>query len=302
MNSPRVKPIGFEAWGPSGFQMMIVKTQCQATTTSRLKARTKSMKRSRSPTGGRGGEMLVAAEPLVPSAVMAEARPWWPIAAIVTALVVVNVGMNRVATDIGYVPWAVTWSVALVWFARKVDGRSWTDLGMARSDLRTGLAWGGVLAGTILVAYLLGMAIPGTRELFRDERVRGWSFGHTAYAAFLRVPLGTVLIEEVAFRAVLPAVLVARWSRGVAVAVSALLFGFWHLLPAMGISDVNETVSKTAGTVPGWVTVVGAVASTTAVGAWFWWLRDRSGSVLTPMLLHWSTNGLGYLFAYVAWR
>jgi membrane protease YdiL (CAAX protease family) len=38
------------------------------------------------------------------------------------------------------------------------------------------------------------------------------------------------------------------------------------------------------------------------VGVWFWWLRDRSGSLLAPMALHWSTNGLGYLFAHAAWN
>src|SRR5690554_3124767 len=45
---PFVKPMGLVACGPSSRQMMIVKTQCQATTTSRLKARTKSTNGSRS--------------------------------------------------------------------------------------------------------------------------------------------------------------------------------------------------------------------------------------------------------------
>jgi membrane protease YdiL (CAAX protease family) len=233
---------------------------------------------------------------------MADERPGWPIAAIVTVLVVVNVGMNRGLPSWAYVPWAVGWTGALVWFARRVDGRSWSDLGLARADAPRGLRWGAVLGGMILVIYLVGFAVPGTRELFLDERVHGWSLGETAFAALVRVPLGTVLIEEVAFRAVLPAMAAARWSRAVSVAFASVLFGLWHLLPALGIADVNPVTADSVGDLPTWVSVTGAVVSTAIVGAWFWWLRARSGSVLAPMALHWSTNGLGYLFAYLAWR
>ena len=41
--SPEVKPSGLVACGPSRCHTMMVKAQCQTTTTSRLKARMKSM-------------------------------------------------------------------------------------------------------------------------------------------------------------------------------------------------------------------------------------------------------------------
>ena len=172
---------------------------------------------------------------------------------------------------------------------------------MARAQVGRGLRWGAVLAGTVLALYLMALVFPATRDLFRDDRVAGWSFGRAAHAAFVRVPLGTVLLEEVAFRAVLPAVLMARTRAWVAVAVSAGLFGLWHVLPALGLGTVNPVASDTVGQLPGWITVVAAVVSTSAVGVWFWFLRQRSGSVLAPMALHWATNGLGYLFAWFVW-
>ena len=46
--------------------------------------------------------------------------------------------------------------------------------------------------GIVLAVYLVGLAIPQTRELFEDERVRGQSLAETLYDAFVRVPLGTV--------------------------------------------------------------------------------------------------------------
>jgi membrane protease YdiL (CAAX protease family) len=45
--------------------------------------------------------------------------------------------------------------------------------------------------------------------------------------------------------------------------------------------------------------VVLAVAATAVAGFVFTWLRRRSGSLLAPIALHWSLNGLGALAA--AW-
>ena len=233
---------------------------------------------------------------------MAGARGWWPVGVMVSGLVVVNIASNRVVPEALYVPWAVLSAGAFVWFAVRVDGRTWADLGMARAQAGRGLRWGAVLAGTIVALYLVVLAVPATRDLFLDDRVAGWSFGRAAYAAFVRVPLGTVLLEEVAFRAVVPAVLMARTRRWVAVAVSAALFGLWHVLPTLGLETVNPLAADTVGQLPGWISVAMAVASTSAVGVWFWFLRQRSGSVLAPMALHWATNGLGYLFAWFVWN
>lgn len=217
---------------------------------------------------------------------------------IVSALVLANVASNRLVPDALYVPWAMACSVVLVAFARRADGRSWVDLGLAREHVPRGLRWGSALAGAVLVVYVVAVALPPTRDLFRDERVEGWSLAQALYAALVRVPLGTVLLEEITFRAVLPAVLVARTRTWVAVAWSSALFGLWHVLPSLGLETVNPVTTDAVGQLPGWVTVAGSVLSTAAVGVWLWFLRHRSDSVLTPMALHWATNGLGYLFAY----
>lgn len=217
-------------------------------------------------------------------------------------LAVVNVVSNRVVPKGGYVAWAVLSSVVLVALAVRVDGRTWDDLGLARSTWARGARWGAVLAGSVLVVYLVAVALPTTRDLFRDERVEGWTFGQSLWAALVRVPLGTVLLEEVAFRAVLPAMLVVRTREAVAVGASAVLFGLWHVLPALGLESVNPVADDTVGQLPAWVTVAASVLSTSVVGVGFWWLRDRAGSLLAPVALHSATNSLGYLFAYAVWN
>ena len=47
--------------------------------------------------------------------------------------------------------------------------------------------------------------------------------------------------------------------------------------------------------------VVGTVVFTALAGAVFAVLRDQSGSLVAPFLLHWATNGLGILAAAWAW-
>lgn len=215
-------------------------------------------------------------------------------------LVVANVVWNRLATERGYVPWAIAMSAVLIAIARR-DGRTWSELGLGRRSLRRGAIWGFALAGIVFVGLAIGFAIPATHDLFLDDRVRHMSFAKVAYYAFVRVPLGTVLLEEVAFRAVVPALFAVRTSTRVTVVASAGLFGCWHILPALGLDTVNPVATDTVGALPSWVTVVGAVLAAGAVGVWFWYLRRRSDSLLAPMALHWSTNALGYLFAYAAW-
>jgi uncharacterized protein len=202
----------------------------------------------------------------------------------------------------GYVPFAVTSAGFLLLVARRVDLLSWEALGLDRRDVRRGVQVGGVLVAIVLAGYLVAASIPATRDLFLDERVEDLSLAGALFAALVRVPFGTVLLEEVAFRGVLPAALATRMRVWQAVGLSSIAFGVWHVLPAMNLGDTNPVAEGTVGQLPGWITVAGSVVATSVVGVWFWYLRARTRSLLTPMLLHWATNGLGYLFAWWAWN
>jgi uncharacterized protein len=68
------------------------------------------------------------------------------------------------------------------------------------------------------------------------------------------------------------------------------------VLPSATLATDNEAVGRLTGGSPRRAIALAAV-STTVAGLGFGWLRDRSGSVLAPALLHWTTNGSGYLAA-----
>jgi uncharacterized protein len=91
--------------------------------------------------------------------------------------------------------------------------------------------------------------------------------------------------------------------RGVAMAGS-LLFGLWHIATSLGLTSSNVGFTRLfGGGVVGMLAgVTLAVIATATAGLVFSWLRRRSGSLIAPIALHWSLNGLGALAAALVWH
>ena len=205
----------------------------------------------------------------------------------VALLAMSNVVSNRLWPE-GYVVWNLGMAGVLLLLARSC-GLTWDDLGLAGHRLRRGVTLGGLAIAAVGLVYAAGVAHPATRVAFVDER-GSVSLATVLFAALVRIPLGTVLLEELAFRGVLPALVGGGWWR--ATLVSSGLFGLWHVLPSMGMTNAaTGDVGTTA-------TVVGAVLFTTAAGVVFRVGQRWSGHLATPMMLHLATNSLG---ALVAW-
>lgn len=183
--------------------------------------------------------------------------------------------------------------------ASRASGLSWADVGLARNRLRPGLGWGGACVAVVACGYAGALAVPGSRPLLADARVAGLDGGAIAYQVLVRIPLGTVLWEEVAFRGVLLAALTRVASVPVATALSAVVFGIWHVRPTFSALAANDLV---LGPVQRAVAAALGCLVTGVAGGLFTWLRRRSGSLLAPALLHLATNSLGTVAAAVAHR
>ena len=119
------------------------------------------------------------------------------------------------------------------------------------------------------------------------------------------IPVGTILLEEVAFRSVLWGFLSRHARMWQVLAGSSLLFGLWHVFPAMASATGNEAIgSAVAGLGPfAKAAVVGGTVLFTALGGVLAGeLRRRSGSLFASVGMHWATNSLGVLFGVLAWR
>jgi uncharacterized protein len=224
--------------------------------------------------------------------------------ALVVALAVVgNAATNLLIPAPLYVPAALSLALLAVLVAVRVGGCSIRDLGLDRQHLGHGLRLGAAAAAVLVVVLAVGAALPAARDLFADRRVDQHSVTLLLYHTLVRIPLGTVVLEETLFRGVLLGLPLRRWSPRGAVAFSSVLFGLWHLLPARGVAGFNPVVATaTQGTVRHVLLMVLAVAATALAGAVFCWLRLRARSLVAPAMLHLAGNSLGYLLAWIVLR
>jgi membrane protease YdiL (CAAX protease family) len=236
-----------------------------------------------------------------------DARLLPPAAAVLVAANVLN---NRLARRLAPVT-STAAAGTLVFLARR-SGLSWSELGFERGH--RGVEIGAALAGAVAVVYAGGVLLPATRRLFRDERALGLSRARLMAEALVQVPLGTVLLEEVAFRGVLPAALRRSYGPVAAVTGSSVLFGLWHILPALDMAAANPALTRLAsgdgperhgrGAEEMGATarlVAGSVVSTGLAAVFLHELRRRGGLV-APSLLHLATNSFGFFAARAARR
>lgn len=229
--------------------------------------------------------------------------PWWPLAVLLALMVIFNVVSNRVAPPAHYLSWALGASVLFI-AVGLLDGASFTDMGLGWGTLLPGVVWAAVSIGGVALVYAIGSSFRKTRSAFHDERMQRLTGSRMAFQALIEVPFGTVLVEEIAFRAVLFAMLARRFGFVWALVISALLFGLWHILPSIGTHESNPALGSVVGSGRrGQVlAVLGSVLATSVAGVVFTMMRVVSGSVLAPMGLHWATNGWGYAFSWVMIR
>lgn len=167
------------------------------------------------------------------------------------------------------------------------DGITIDDLGLTPRRLPAGAALGAAAAAPVCAAIAVGVAVPATRDLFLDERVTAAGRGEASYHVLVRIPFSTALSEEVLFRGVLPATMGDSPAARMA---AALVFGVWHVLPALEMTDAHHRARDAKAGV-----VAATVAATTVAGLGFAWLRRRSASLAAPVVAHTLINTTAYL-------
>src|SRR3712207_6018215 len=216
--------------------------------------------------------------------------------AVVAVLAVVNVVDHTL-----HPPWwarALTGAGLLAW--ARLEGLTWSQLGLGRDRLGAGCRWALGAIGVVGGVYVVGVLLPPTRPAFQDVRY-DLPLPEALHTAFVAIPLGTVLLEEIAFRSVLWGVLARHLRPWQVLVTTSVLFGFWHVIPALRVGETNRGVAEAVGGAGRGVLVAGPVAPTT-VGVLFLGERRRGGgSVRAPGGAHGATNALGGLFGRLFW-
>jgi membrane protease YdiL (CAAX protease family) len=217
---------------------------------------------------------------------------------VVLAVLAVATVVDRAVPD-GHVAVGLGLAACLVAIAR-AQGLTVADLGLARSTWPAGLGWGAAAAALVGAVYVLAYLVAPMQEVLPDGE-RG--LGRAAlWAVLVVVPLGTVLPEELAFRGLLPPLLGRRQGVLAGTLLSSGLFGLWHVLASLGGGVANAAMADMVGgdATGTAVRVVVTVLFTSLAGVVLCWLRLRSGSLLAPVLAHWTVNGLGVIVALIA--
>jgi membrane protease YdiL (CAAX protease family) len=161
-----------------------------------------------------------------------------------------------------------------------------SGLGLRRSTMLRGLAYGAVAFAAVFVVLVIVGAIPATSGALNDDRVHVGA-ARMLFEALVAIPIGTVVLEEVAFRGTVLGLLRARLRDVPAAAVTSVLFGLWHVYPIR-----HHSIGA----------IIGTVLATTLAGAGFAWLRIRSDSLIAPAMAHVATNSLAFAVAWAYWH
>ncbi|WP_046317717.1 CPBP family intramembrane glutamic endopeptidase [Mycobacterium sp. UM_Kg1] len=222
------------------------------------------------------------------------------VAVVVVVLALANVIAHFTTpwAAVATVPATAVGLIALV----RYSGLTWTELGLGRAHWRSGLGY--ALAAVLVVVSVIavGVLLPVTRPLFLNNHYA--TLSGALVASMVVIPLQTVIPEELAFRGALHGALHRAWGfRGVA-AAGSLLFGLWHVATSLGLTSNNVGFTRIFG--GGFLGMLAgvtlAVLATAVAGFVFSWLRRRSGSLIAPIALHWSLNGVGALAAALVWQ
>jgi uncharacterized protein len=227
-------------------------------------------------------------------------RIYVDVALVVVVLVLTNLIAHFTTpwASIATVPAAAVGLVVLLRF----NGLGWAELGLGRDHWKSGAAYALGAMALVVTVIAVGVLLPLTRPMFMNNHYA--TISGALVASMIIIPLQTVIPEELAFRGVLHGALNRAWGfRGVALAGS-LLFGLWHIATSLGLTSSNVGFTRLfGGGVVGMLAgVTMAVIATAVAGFVFSWLRRRSGSLIAPIALHWSLNGLGALAAALVWH
>ncbi|MEV4600786.1 CPBP family intramembrane glutamic endopeptidase [Amycolatopsis sp. NPDC049253] len=177
-------------------------------------------------------------------------------------------------------------------------GYSPADLGVSRATLGRAAVTGLIGAAFFLVVFGIAAVVPALRTVYDDGRVGDPDLPQLLWLTLGRITFGTVIVEEIAFRGVLPALLGARddrWRWGPILGASAF-FGLWHFLPALAVGR-NAAVHAALGGIPTQLLQVLAMVAAAAAGVFLYAWRHFGRGVLASVLVHFTTNVGGLVIA-----
>jgi membrane protease YdiL (CAAX protease family) len=143
---------------------------------------------------------------------------------------------------------------------------------------------------TIMFLSIVGVAAlskSGLRSRLVDPRFVAMGRREALTHILFRIPIVTAMTEELFFRGLLHAALIALYPVNAAILLGSALFGLWHIGPSIDQSRAWSWVKTRTG-VASSATVT--VLATTIAGLFLAWLRVETGSIWASVAVHAAVN------------
>lgn len=207
-------------------------------------------------------------------------------------MVFYNLIAHKVLHDKHQLAFSVFMSAVIIVVGLRYLNLSFEDLGF--NNFLYGFLIGGLFSIILALLITLGSNIKFTKSFFEDSRVLGVKPKRMLKKTLIDIPITTVFFEEILFRGLLLGYFLTKTGTLNAVMFSSLLFGIWHILPALNYAKTN---SKAKGLPI--LTVMGTVLFTSLAGLFFSFLRVISGSIIAPMMIHYVSNSGSYTASWL---
>jgi uncharacterized protein len=172
-------------------------------------------------------------------------------------------------------------------------GYSLSELGLSRQAWCQGWKWG-IFTGASVVVVVIILAGPAGR-FTPEPAVQGTAWRVLAWQVLIRIPVGTALFEETMFRGVLYAVWKRTMGAWPAACWSSVAFVFWHVVAEL---HRQERQGHAWGS-DGFTAALPVFGFLFGAGMVLCWLREKSGGVVAPTILHWAANSSSAIAMYL---
>jgi membrane protease YdiL (CAAX protease family) len=191
--------------------------------------------------------------------------------------------------------------LALVWTAvHRYLNLSRSEIGVTRRGFGKSFLWGLAFTAAVILPLVLALKfLPVTGLKIGPPRLDGITSATIWSRVFFRIPLGTVLFEEMLFRGIFFGYLKRRQTPVRAVLISSLFFAFWHIVPAYEVVSYNFRIGSILLGVIYWVV---GMAGAFIAGLGFAFIRKRTDNLAGCLLAHYLINSLTLTIIYVSWK
>jgi len=214
-----------------------------------------------------------------------------------------NLALNGTLPQRYVVPAALASAAGMLHLSQR-SGATAEQQGLALESAPRGVKTGLLIGVPIFATIAAGAYVPATQKFFSDERVISADAPSALYELLIRMPLATALGEELIFRSALEGILRRRRSPLQALLTSAALFGVWHALPALNRLNSNpgtRAVHRDKSLLKLFA-VTGVCCITSCASVALSWLRQTTGSVVAPIIVHYAINSGAYAGGWLASR